>query len=919
MLIEEDKTTGPVLFRLASLSEATTCDSQLKVAMNICVGVKLRYPKLSFADLFHLAGELAAGPVTNFAPGQNDEEFLSKLSALGYNALEELAKMKTEKNKIERERKSKQKKDLAAIKKEVDERHRREARREAEEVNEKKRKEEEEAEKKINEDKKAVADALQRRVQELKLKQSESTANAMKLKSLIHTRNKINLGVRTSKKTVVDLQNRLKGCTKPCEENFRIEQARIAGLEKEAEAAAAAVVGFKRTKSKEKQQEAESSQGPKLSKAGKKLMELPSVDSGPKPYILVDRSESANKLTFPSSSAAGETTSPAIIPSNIEATTSGGSTQLPLSPRLSSELSGYHTPEEAMEQELPTHTVTPPKILMGVSSAEASITDEEKRSRDTNIQDDTNDAGGIEVDQSVQAREESGFDSRSSSPKLPESVPCTSSDVANLGDAYNEQSQSSNHPVTDSLPQFLAMQETLCQVLLLKISGMYSCRNVTDTVAFYDKPSCDILFKGVSKLGTLFPFQIMVLQKEMQKQLLNSLNGPIIEEGKRLEVALGRMIEKSNKANADALRACFQEETVKNEKALRDHSQQIVNATENYMSKELNAMFEKKVLKEFDRVVPALARAATPVIEKAVFDAITESFKRGIGDKAVNQLDRSVKSKLEATISGQIQTQFQTSSRQALQEAVRSTLESSVIPSFERSCKTMFDQMDSAFKTGLAQHTNAVQQRVEFGHSQLAHTLRDTIINASSVAQALSRELAESQRNLLALAAAGANSGGSNPLATQLSGSLGARLEKVEAPIDLTTEISRLISKRKYDKSFVFALRRSDVSIVSWLCSQVDLRGLLTMNPLPLSQGVLLPLLQQLAWDISNDTSRKLAWMTDVVIAINPYDQTVAVHGRPVFEQVYQILNHHCNAPGVDVSVIRLLMHDIKSMLMSCK
>ncbi|CAN8270136.1 unnamed protein product [Cochlearia groenlandica] len=769
-----------------------------------------------------------------------------------------------------------------------------------------------------------------------------------------------------------------------------------------------------------------------------KPTELPSVDLVPRPYILVNQSEGSNTLTFPTSSAPGETTSPAIIPPNSDPTTSGlstklsgagseyaFSTQLPLSPRLSSKLSGYHTPEEALEQELPrvelvrkapsddysvdrqidvvernvdvrsveessrsneknvtpdddasgmrspqsffkhpTHLVTPSEILMGVSSAEASITTEDNRNRDTNIQDVTNDARGTEVEvkevgearstqngeinyheesenqasvnrekifcsqasnlntemardcypsteenfiseeskahgQSLQAREESGFDSRSASAKVPESVSSsglpqskgkkqkakssqgpglssTSSNVANLADAYNEQSQSSNHLVTDSLPQFLAMQETINQ--------------------------------------------IMVSQKEMQRQLSNSVNGPIIKEGKRLEVALGRMIEKSNRSNADVLWARFQEESVKNEKALRDHSQHIVNTTTNFMSKELNVMFEKTLKKEFAAVGLALARAVTPVIEKIVSSSITESFQRGIGDKAVNLLDKSVNSKLEATISGQIQTQFQTSGRQALQEALRSSLESSVIPSFERSCKTMFEQVDSAFRKGLAEHTNATQQRAESGHTQLAHTLRETITSASSVAQALSRELAESQRNLLALAAAGANSGGSNPLVTQLSGgNMGARLEKVEAPMDPTTELSRLISERKYEESFTFALQRSDVSIVSWLCSQVDLRGLLAMNPIPLSQGVLLSLLQQLACDFSKDTSRKLAWMTDVVTAINPSDQNIAVHTRPIFEQVYQIMLHHRNAPGVDASAIRLIIHVINSMLMSCK
>jgi enhancer of mRNA-decapping protein 4 len=41
--------------------------------------------------------------------------------------------------------------------------------------------------------------------------------------------------------------------------------------------------------------------------------------------------------------------------------------------------------------------------------------------------------------------------------------------------------------------------------------------------------------------------------------------------------------------------------------------------------------------------------------------------QRGVGDKAVNQLEKSVNSKLEATVARQIQAQFQTSGKQALQ------------------------------------------------------------------------------------------------------------------------------------------------------------------------------------------------------------------------------------------------------------
>jgi hypothetical protein len=47
--------------------------------------------------------------------------------------------------------------------------------------------------------------------------------------------------------------------------------------------------------------------------------------------------------------------------------------------------------------------------------------------------------------------------------------------------------------------------------------------------------------------------------------------------------------------------------------------------------------------------------------------------QKGVGDKAVNQLEKSVSSKLEGSVTRQIQAQFQTSGKQALQVIVSYT------------------------------------------------------------------------------------------------------------------------------------------------------------------------------------------------------------------------------------------------------
>lgn len=127
--------------------------------------------------------------------------------------------------------------------------------------------------------------------------------------------------------------------------------------------------------------------------------------------------------------------------------------------------------------------------------------------------------------------------------------------------------------------------------------------------------------------GLLSYGQLITMQKELQKQMTVMVAVPLSKEGKRLEAALGRSMEKAVKANNDALWARFQEENAKNEKLLRDRTQQITGLVNNFMNKDFPVMLEKMVKKEIAAVGPAVVRAVTPVIEKTIPSALSDSFQ----------------------------------------------------------------------------------------------------------------------------------------------------------------------------------------------------------------------------------------------------------------------------------------------------
>ncbi|XP_059284036.1 enhancer of mRNA-decapping protein 4-like [Lycium ferocissimum] len=629
----------------------------------------------------------------------------------------------------------------------------------------------------------------------------------------------------------------------------------------------------------------------------------------------------------------------------------------------------------------PTHLVTPSEILMARSSSEVSIVNEQKSESEMNIQDvvtnnDTRngemevkaggetkfskkpDIGSQDIHSFVSENKEKAFcsqvsdlglemarESRALSPETytveesrrfdgasgsegPSQPSITPEEDHGSAKEVSEKDLDSTTSVTVQQQPAPSAKGKKQKGKNSQVSGPSSSSpsvfNSTDSpseaVVSSSSPSMETALSQILSMREMLN-QVLTTQKETQKQMEMMVAVPVTKEGRRLEAALGRSMEKSVKANSDALWARLQEESAKQEKSLRDRTQQITNLISNCLNKDMPGLMEKLMKKELAAVGQAVARSIAPTIDKTISAAISESFQKGVGDKAVNQLEKAVTSKLEATVARQIQAQFQTSGRQALQETLKSTLEASIIPAFEMSCKAMFEQVDLTFQKGIADHSAAAQQQFESMHSPLALALRDAINSASAMTQTLSGELADSQRKLLALAVSGANSQSANPLVSHMNN--GSLLhDKIETPSDPTKELSRLLGENKYEEAFTAALQRSDVSIVSWLCSQVDLPGMLSSNPLPLSQGVLLSLLQQLACDISAETVQKLSWMRDVLSAINPTDPMIAMHVRPIFEQVYNILHHRrsiANTPPAELSSIRLILHVINSMLMTGK
>lgn len=71
-------------------------------------------------------------------------------------------------------------------------------------------------------------------------------------------------------------------------------------------------------------------------------------------------------------------------------------------------------------------------------------------------------------------------------------------------------------------------------------------------------------------------------------------------------------------------------------------------------------------------------------------------------------------------------------------------------------------------------------------------------------------------------------------------------------------KISQLLKAQRYNEAFELCLSTADLPLVIFTCQQLDPEVLLDCVPVPLSQAVLLSLIQQLSVDLLDNLEMKI-------------------------------------------------------------
>ncbi|OUS42309.1 hypothetical protein BE221DRAFT_105265 [Ostreococcus tauri] len=282
---------------------------------------------------------------------------------------------------------------------------------------------------------------------------------------------------------------------------------------------------------------------------------------------------------------------------------------------------------------------------------------------------------------------------------------------------------------------------------------------------------------------------------------------------------------------------------------------------------------------------------------------------------------------LEAGV-GRAQSVAATSAQTALKSivgpsidgAVRAHMETSVVPKMEMACATMFSQVKQTFERGMLDlNTELLAARESAAIAQVTpfvSGLRQATTEIRQAATALMTDVPNQVAQAMSKITPIAPPPGMSPKSVQ-----GKTLAQIEQRLDPTAEIGKLLQANQIDRAFNVALSMSKVEVVMWLITQVASDRIFGQNPCPLSQGVLLSLVQQLSSDLATPDARtKLDWIRDSCLAIDPADPSLRQHMRPVLSGVHQALMAASNSPASAPDVragTRLCIHVVNSMLSS--
>uniref|UniRef100_A0A8C4M4E4 Enhancer of mRNA-decapping protein 4 n=1 Tax=Equus asinus asinus TaxID=83772 RepID=A0A8C4M4E4_EQUAS len=260
-----------------------------------------------------------------------------------------------------------------------------------------------------------------------------------------------------------------------------------------------------------------------------------------------------------------------------------------------------------------------------------------------------------------------------------------------------------------------------------------------------------------------------------------------------------------------------------------------------------------------------------------------------------------------------------------MQAAYREAFQSVVLPAFEKSCQAMFQQINDSFRLGtqeylqqLESHMKSRKAREQEAREPVLAQLRGLVSTLQGATEQMAATVSSSVRaevqHQLHLAVGSLQESILAQVQRIVKGEVSVALKEQQAAVTSSimqamrsaagtpvpaahldcqaqqAHILQLLQQGHLNQAFQQALTAADLNLVLYVCETVDPGQVFGQPPCPLSQPVLLSLIQQLASDLGTRTDLKLSYLEEAVMHLDHSDPITRDHMGSVMAQVRQKL-----------------------------
>lgn len=339
---------------------------------------------------------------------------------------------------------------------------------------------------------------------------------------------------------------------------------------------------------------------------------------------------------------------------------------------------------------------------------------------------------------------------------------------------------------------------------------------------------------------------------------------------------VSRNLEKVITARLDAME-------VKLEKSVRKESQANLERLDTMLVKMTNNMtslMEQTISREVQKTLPGLVKKSLQPIEKEMLQKVS-----GIENRVAKELSSgNSRDLIGRAVAANVTSLVESSYRTAF---------ASQMTGMERAMASVLKQINEQFMAGTREYEAALGRKLQVEISDTKEMISPVTSSVHSLTAELRQMKGVVDKVRIDQAALGKQICERQAVTGEEIRAI-VRREVTEASSprqasDLITPqktIKSLIQAGNINEAFKAALSCEDLAIVMFTCELVNTTQVFNSATCPLSQQVLLSLIQQLSFDLSDKTQIKHAYLHEALVNLDPEDSMTKIHMKTVLRQL---------------------------------